>query len=230
MSLGKMSDWTKLYDSKDVRCNNENDLRKANDALAHVLAAFQYTLRVPGAIYGPVLASAQWDADILIECAKDWMAVIPPGGKFKAFKQGVANSLGFVVVSAQGNLSLYDPGDDNSTANAGGLTFQSVGDYQGRTVFARLDRTAITALQNGKTLSALQLGVYETAMKKGVIASGGTGSDGIKFDNQTWVIKITISIASANQMNNNLSPMATIVQSDKPKSIFLNFNQLTLRH
>ena len=65
-------------------------------------------------------------------------------------------------------------------------------------------------------------------MKKGVIPSGSTGSDGIKFDNNTWVIKTTISIAQANLMDNTLSPMATPATSDT--NIFLNFNQLVFRH
>jgi hypothetical protein len=42
------------------------------------------------------------------------------------------------------------------------------------------------------------------------------------------VVKITISIAQANQMDNTLSPMADEVRDGN--DIYLNFNQLAHRH
>ena len=227
MPLGKLSspDYTKLYDPADVRKNGPLCLNAAKQALATCLGAFQYFLRVPDAVWQ---GSNSVDAAFLIGVERNLMSVIPPNVKFKAFDRN-GSSLGFVLVNAATKvISLYDPGTGEDRLQHGGLWYEGVGDHQGKTIYARLDKTAIHALENGKNLTDAQLNVYEKSMKKGVIPSGSTGSDGIKFDNNTWVIKTTISIAQANLMDNTLSPMATPATSGT--NIFLNFNQLVFRH
>ncbi len=68
-------------------------------------------------------------------------------------------------------------------------------------------------------------------MLKGVIPSGGTGLAGVKYEHLCWVIKVTIDIANANQMDNALSPMASGTGiKTVGDEIFLKFNQLTMRH
>lgn len=226
MGLGKLTDYKKLYDPSDHAKRDKGSLEAAKLAMATCPAAFQYFGRVPGKVYQCVNCTTV-DAAILIGVDRDFMSVIPPNAEFKAFNsKGV---LGFVLINPGTKaLSLYDPGGDASRAQRLGLWYDNVGGHQGKTVFARLDRQAIGALQAGKALSDDQLNVYETSMKKGVIPSGSTGSDGIKFDNNTWVVKVTIAIAQANQMDNSLSPSAAEVRDGE--KIFLNFNQLVLRH
>jgi hypothetical protein len=225
MAMGNLKrDWTLVYASSGHTKRNPPD---AHVALSGSQSGMAYFLKFPGAVY--TANSTALDADILIGCEKDVFAIKPTGAKFSAFKKHQMGTLGFVLENVLGDLRLYDPeADSGLTATRDGVTYDNVGDHSGKSIFARLDRTAIKALHAGSHLSAEQLTVYENSMKKGVIPSGSTGSDGIKFDNNTWVIKITISMASANVMDNTLSPMADpVVEGDK---IYLNFNQLTARH
>lgn len=228
MNLGKLSDYKKLYDPKDHGFSTPEKLNKAKLELATNLVAFQYFKRVPGAIHQKNKPSL--DADFLIACGNDFGSVIPDGAEFKAFKKN--QDLGFVLVNKVNKaLSLYDPTEGTSrTATRNGLSYELVGNHGGNDIFARLDRTAITDLHAGSRLSAGNLDAYETSMRKGVIPSGSTGSDGIKFDNGTWVIKLTISIATAQGVDNSLSPMADEDRDTANRRIFLNFDQLTMRH
>ena len=226
MSLGKISNYERIYDRNNVTCNSPEALKKVKNKLAECLPAFQYFNHAPGAVFVPLHSFPGGDAKFLISCEYDYMSVVPPNAKWKGFSQNAV--LGFVLAGANGELQIYEPGADADRVQFGGAWYDNVGDYQGKTIYARLDRSAIKKLQNGQNLTDAQFLVYEAAMKKGVIPSGSTGSDGIKFDNQVWVIKITISIASANLMNNNLSPAANVQQNDN--AVYLNFNQLVLRH
>lgn len=230
MGLGKLlTDWVAIYNPSDVRVNQPKHVQEAITALSMcTAAAFQYFQRAPGAVY-KAMDGRGLDAEYLIGCDKDLMGVTPPGCKWKAFKKSTG-LLGYVLESPNNVLKLYDPITQDTKVQRGGLWYEDVGDHQGKTIYARLDKGAIKALQSGKNLTDAQLGIYEKALQKGVIPSGSTGSDGIKFDNATWVVKITISIASANQMDNTLSPAADEVRDDSKNGIFLNFNKLVLRH
>jgi hypothetical protein len=225
MAMGNLKrDWKLIYASSGHTKRNPPD---AHVAMVGAPAAMSYFLKYPGAVYEA--STKGLDADILIGCEKDVFAIKPDGAKYVGFKKHASGMVGFVLENVLGDLRLYDPeADSGLTAIRDGVTYQNVGDHSGKSIFARLDRTAISALHAGSTLSDAQLTVYENSMKKGVIPSGGTGADGIKFDHNTWVIKITISIASANGMDNTLSPMAT--PATEGEKIFLNFNQLTSRH
>ena len=164
-----------------------------------------------------------------LDCSNDFMHVIPKGARFRAFKNGKSDSVGFVSVHPITHaLTLLDPSQPDAPVTHAGLTYEYVDTHMGRDVYVRLDRNTIGALSSGSHLTAGNFDAYEASMQKGVIPSGSTGADGIKFDHSTWVIKLTISIATAQGIDNSLSPMATAVQTTD--RIFLNFNQLTMRH
>ena len=114
----------------------------------------------------------------------------------------------------------------------GGLTYQQIAlNFNGKKVYGRLDRMAMQAAGEGGRLSDAQYDVYERSMLKGIVPSGGTGADGVKFEGNCWVVKITISIASAYEMDNVLSPMASGAgMITEGANLFLNFNQLARRH
>ncbi|MGI4755247.1 MAG: hypothetical protein ACRYGF_00165 [Janthinobacterium lividum] len=225
MKLGNLkTNWTLVYASTGHTKRVELDALSASSIST---AATQYFMKHKGSVY----TSTGQNADVLIACDRDLLSIKPQNAKYKAFKRAEAHPLGWAMEAANGELTLHDPVKDSGlTAINGGLTYDAVGESGGKTVYARLDKIAISALHAGGHLSAVQLATYEKSMKKGVIPSGGTGADGIKFDNNAWVVKITIAIAAANEMDNTLSPSATPVVDALKNAIFLNFNQLVSRH
>jgi hypothetical protein len=229
MSLGNLkNDWVKAVDPKDHVLNTQSKIEKLKVEMISNMPAFQYYNAGNRVVYTKKSTTVT-GADFLIECGSDFANVVPNGAKFRAFKNGNPRAVGFVSVNnATGALSLMDTSQADVPVVRAGLTYEHVDTYNSKEVYARLDRTAITQLQSGRHITEANMRAYETSMRKGVIPSGSTGSDGIKFDNNTWVIKLTISIATVQQLDNSLSPMATEYQEGG--KIFLNFNQLTMRH
>ena len=229
MALGKLSDYTKFYAPKgiDPKLKTPEAKTKAKYALGSYLAAFQYFSQTWGSV---LINDAADGGTALLGFENDYMSVVPDGALYKAFSK--AGCIGFVVENVFKQLELYDPTKDvkkdDSKKTYKDLEYDLAGSQGKSAVYARLDRVAIGKLLAGQHLNANQLNQYETSMRKGLIPSGSTGADGIKFDQVAWVVKITISIAQANQMDNTLSPMADEVRDGN--DIYLNFNQLAHRH
>ena len=227
--FGKLgTDWEKAGDPKDLALHTPAKLSRLKMEMAACTAAFAYYHAGNHVVYIRKTPTPT-GADFLIDCSKDFMHVIPRGAKYRAFKNGKSEPVGFLSLNAiTTDLSLIDTSEPDAPVTHAGLTYEYVDTHQGKDVYARLDRRAISALGAGSRLTDGNFNAYETSMQKGIIPSGSVGMDGIKFDHSTWVIKLTISIATAQRVDNSLSPMATAVQTaDK---IFLNFNQLVMRH
>jgi hypothetical protein len=229
MSFGNLgTDWQKAADPKDFSLNTPEKLKKLKIEMSANMAAFVYYNAGNRVVYTRK-TSTPTSADFLIDCSSDFMHVVPNGAKFRAFKNGQSDPVGFVSVNVVTRaLSLLDTGNPDAPVTHAGLTYEHVDTHMSKDVYARLDRNALRALAAGRILTDGNFNAYETSMQKGVIPSGSTGADGIKFDHSEWVIKLTISIATAQGIDNSLSPMATFVQVGE--KIFLNFNQLTYRH
>ena len=76
----------------------------------------------------------------------------PPNVKSKAFERN-GSSLGFVLVNAATKvMSLYDPGTGEDHCNMAACGTRASA-HQGKTIYARLDKTAIDSLENGKNLT-----------------------------------------------------------------------------
>lgn len=117
------------------------------------------------------------------------------------------------------------PAETNDPTKRGGQTYELIGDHAGKDVYARLDKNCISGL------STAHYNVYLNAMRKGVIPGSSRGSDGVKYESYGWVVKITIKIAKANTMDNNLSPLAPAEdRDDANNAIYLNFTSSIDRH
>lgn len=225
MKPNLLTKFTKLFDSTDMRLNKPEH-RDLLDSIGKNSVAFLYFQRHRGKVYECTDSTAE--TNLLIGCERDLAA--PDKAVFRAYSFRDKEPLGWVGLNpATKVLTLLSMEDEDDGTTFNGLVYENVGSHAGNEVFARLDRTALKALHAGKNLTTAQLDAYGTSMKKGVIASGGSGSDGIKNEGaDTWVIKLTISIAKAIEADNTLSPMANELRSGK--SIYLNFNQLVKRH
>ncbi|HTG45811.1 MAG TPA: hypothetical protein VK633_14920 [Verrucomicrobiae bacterium] len=110
-----------------------------------------------------------------------------------------------------------------------GVTYNLSMQAQGKEYWLNLDIAAIQALRAGSRLSLSDLAIYEKAMQGGMLTTSDTGHDGVKCEGgNQWVIKLKIATAKANNLDNCLSPLATLVSENDCN--FLNFNQLVNRH
>lgn len=229
MALGKLTDYQLISNPANPAdpINKPSKKNALRTKLATCMEAQLYFMQVNGAVYHR--EQGDRDANILIGCSGDFRNAVPKHAAFKAFKTGQRFAIGYVSLNqATKELKLIDTSVSEEPILKSGLVYEHVGQHGSKEIYARLDRVAIKALSSGSHLSEAILKSYETSMRKGVIPSGSTGSDGIKFDHQAWVIKITISIAQAIGADNTLSPMAdALTEGNK---IYLNFNKLTLRH
>jgi hypothetical protein len=202
-------------------------------------ACHDYVKQYARAVYkgkAAVIAQYRW----LIEADNDSTAM-SKGYHYKVFHE-TGKVSGWAKVTPAGMVTYYTvehmppgtkpPKPTVPTTTYNGAAYSQIApNFNGKKVWARLDRPKIKATGEGGRLSEDQLDVYERSMLKGIVPSGSTGADGVKFEQSCWVIKITISIASAYEMDNVLSPMASgggIVM--EPKDIYLDFNQLVRRH
>ena len=164
------------------------------------------------------LQKAMWEAFEIEQNKKDpglreWMNnVMPRVREVKEFLVGKFKSAEVVDV--------YDP------TLRSGTRYELIGSVGKDTdVYAYLDTA-------GKLkISEEHRGVYLTAMRQGIIASGSTGANGTKFEPFGWVVKITISTAKANEgMDNIKSPVAQEVRDEAHNAIYLNFDSMIERH
>lgn len=113
-----------------------------------------------------------------------------------------------------------------------GLKYTLIGSHGGKPVYARLDDCP-TGTGMGKFI-----GLFKTAMGKGVIPASSTGSEGVKIESHLggWVVKVTRRAVDHNPgFDNTVSPLAesgtpSVVQLDDPPAIYLNFTAWTDRH
>lgn len=113
----------------------------------------------------------------------------------------------------------------DQTISAVGGNYTYLGEAGALRVYGRLNRAELRKLSSA---AGMDFNAYESAMKKGVIPSTGTGKDGVKKEPYGWVVKTTISQAQATGGDNTLSPLATTLFDGK--KLFLDFNQLVARH
>ena len=163
------------------------------------------------------LQKAMWDAFEIEQNKRDlglreWMNnVMPRVREVKEFLVGKFKS-GEVV-------DVVDPTLRNGTR------YELIGGVGKTDVYGHLGSAATLGI------SEAHRGVYLTAMRQGVIPSGSKGSNGTKFEQFGWVVKITIATAKANEgMNNVTSPVSQEDRDDVNNAIYLNFNGMINRH
>jgi len=229
MALGKLTEYKKIADPSNRNDPLNSPSKRGNliIKLSSSIGATNYFMQVNDVVY--YREDPDLDANILISCKNEFNNIVPKGAKFKAFKTGERFHVGYISLNpSTKELKFISALEDEDSVVKNGLTYEHVGEYQSKTIYARLDRAAITKLHSGSHLSDRVFQAYETSMRKRVIPSGSTGSDGIKYDHKEWVIKLTISIAQHIGTYNEISPMATVLTEGN--NIYLNFNQLTKRH